>query len=65
MMEACLFIWGNTSLFEVIWCQVGITHCHSYGRVTQYLLQREDVTAIHHKMTSEGVPQDVSTSTLR
>ncbi|MNR27467.1 hypothetical protein D3C85_1447420 [compost metagenome] len=38
---------------------MGIAHRHGDGRVPEYLLQHQNVTAVHHKMAGKGVPQHV------
>lgn len=42
-----------------------IAHGHCKRRMTQDFLKREDVAAIHHKVTSEGVPQGMAGLALR
>ena len=35
--------------------QMSITHCHRDIAMAENALQREDITAIHHVVASEGV----------
>ena len=36
-----------------------VNHCLLYVRMTQYFLQGQNIAAVHHEMTGEGMPQNV------
>lgn len=38
---------------------MGVAHGHGDGGVAEYLLQHQNVAAVHHKMAGEGVAQNV------
>lgn len=38
---------------------MGVAHGHRDGGVAEYLLQHQNVAAVHHKMAGEGVAQNV------
>lgn len=38
---------------------MGIAHCHCQSGMAEHSLQSQDVTAIHHVVTGEGVTQHV------
>ncbi len=42
-----------------------VFHGHGNAAVTEDALQGEDVAAVHHEVTGEGVTQDVGELTLR
>lgn len=44
---------------------MGVFHGHGDTAVTEDALQGEDVAAVHHEMTGEGVAQDVGELALR
>lgn len=44
---------------------MGISHRHRERRMTQDFLEREDVPAIHHEVTGEGMPERVASLPLR
>lgn len=42
-----------------------VNHCLLYVRMTQYFLQGQNIAAVHHEMTGEGMPQNVNPLAVR
>lgn len=53
------------NILKMVGGEVGVAHRHGDGRVTEYLLQHQNIATIHHKVAGESMPQHVGALPLR